>query len=296
MPWREFWRNFHLPLQDMLVAPETQDEWSCGRFDAAAVEIQQRALHGACLAAESHAAPGLSNSAPQHLVCLETALAAACFAQARRATDTLDALLPIFRPCVFLYEANLRGRSCAYLALEDGAAPDRSWKGLAAVAAIHSPRLRSLGEAFFVPPVLHAQGPQRERWIGERGLDLPCRGERGGPFWRLGQHGLWRLETLSWSEVVLLAGLLATSAREVVLVAPPRLMPRIGFIAQVAAETSRRVIGVPLDACPKEWRPVLRGDRQGKVPQGLSLWLDVPDATEVAIDDATNRTIHDFTR
>jgi hypothetical protein len=196
---------------------------------------------------------------------------------------------------VFLYEANLRGRSCAYLALEDGAAPDRIWKGLAAVAAIHSPRLRSLGEAFFVPPVLKSHGPQRARWIAERGLDPPGRGERGGPFWRLGQHGLWRLETLTWSEVLLLAGLLGTSASEVVLVAPPRLMPRIGFVAQVAAETSRRVIGIPLDTCPKEWRPVLRGDRQGGV-QGLSLFLGIPETTEVAIDAATNHSIHDVTR
>ena len=294
MPWRELLRNFHLPLQDMLVAPETQDEFGCGRFDASAVEIRLRALHGACLAAEIPA-PRQSDSLSPHLVCLDAELAAACFARARRATNTLDDVLSIFRPTVFLYEANLRGRSCAYLALEDGAAPDRAWKGLAAVAAIHSPRLRSLGEAFFVPPVLHAQGHQRARWIHERGLDLPCRGERGGPFWRLGQHGLWRLETLAWSEVLVLAGLIGTSAREVVLVAPSRLMPRIGFVAQVAAETSRRVIGVPIDTCPKEWRPVLRGDRPGKV-RGLSLFLDVPETMEGANDAATNHIADDVAR
>ena len=87
----------------------------------------------------------------------------------------------------------------------------------------------------------------------------------------MGHHNLWRLDVLPWNERLALAVLVGTAAREALCVAPSRLLPRVGYVAEVARQMGRTLIGIPLDACPKEMRGAMRNLERGHVPLAPSV-------------------------
>jgi hypothetical protein len=259
--WRDMLRRFQVPLATALYAESGQSRLELDMLDADSVRARRTALFGACSAAAELVAtptPG-PHTGP---VWVDLERARSCFTRAIEHPESCSDLLPVFRPTAFLFEENLRGRGSHYFCLADDAAPPSIFTGLAAVASIATASIRSLGETYFVPPVPRRDGPAREAWIHAMGLDPPRHGEPGGPFWRLGRHGLWRLDVLAWNEILVLAALIGTNAREAVVVAPRHLLPQIGFVAEIARQMQRTLIGVPLEACPRPTRGMLRDLRR----------------------------------
>ena len=259
MDWRETLRRFHVPLENVLYTELGQQRLDLDRLDAKAVRARRTALFGACSAAATCVdllAPHPHPTGEPVWVPLDRARCS--FERAAETPDPGDALQRLFRPTVFLFEESLRGRGGHSFCIEDDAAPPGIYTGLVALVSVTTPRVRTLGEAFFVPPVTRHDGAARAAWIESRQLDPPRRGEIGGPFWRLGRQGIWRLEVLSWNEILVLAALVGTAARQTVVVAPRHLLPRIGFVADLARQMERTLIGVPLEACPRPLRGMLR--------------------------------------
>ncbi len=292
MVWRDMLRRFHVPLPHVLYLEPGLRRYRLDALDADAVRVRRIALYGACSAAaavagkeSSVASAATSRTAfaampagsvpsgfPDAVTWVDLDLASACFDRAFENPDSCEDLASVFQPTAFLFEESLRGGSNSYFCLEDGAAPQGIHTGLAAVVSVQRSRLRTLGETFFVPPVLPRDGSARAAWVEARRLDPPLHGEPGGPFWRLGRHGMWRLDVLAWNEVLALAALIGTNAKTAVLVAPRHLVPRVGFVAELARQMGRSLVGVPLEACPRPLRGLLRDLQVSDVSFDLSLF------------------------
>ena len=294
MVWRDMLRRFHVPLPHVLYLEPGLRRYRLDSLDAEAVRVRRIALYGACSAAAAALAAGQAPGAaaaasarssappkpattvpsgfPDAVTWVDLDLARTCFERAYEDPDSCSRLPEVFLPTAFLFEERLRGGSNSYFCLEDGAAPEGIHTGLAAVVSVLRGRLRILGETFFVPPVLPRDGSARAAWVQSCRLDPPRHGEPGGPFWRLGRHGMWRLDVLAWNEILALAALIGTSARTAVVVAPPQLVPRVGFVAELARQLGRSLVGVPLEACPRPLRGMLRDFQVSDASFDLSLF------------------------
>ncbi len=278
MTFRQLLRQTHFPLQAFFEAEESALLWMGEDLPPAGVHARQLVLLGTGMAAAGVLTDlqelRLRGEEPPALVHVDASAARTAFAAARDDAGALDALLPLFRPTAVLFDESLRGNSSGVITLEDRAGPTKILKGIAAVAAIRPPALRTLGEAYFVPPAVPTEGRARCAGSLAVALDPPPRQERGGPFWRLGHHSLWRLDVLPWNERLVLAALVGTASREALCLAPSRLLPRVGYVAEVARQLGRTLIGIPLDACPKEMRGGLRSVKCGHVPLAPSILFD----------------------
>jgi len=189
-------------------------------------------------------------------------VAAGAFAESMTKSLVIDDLFAVFRPTVLLYDTALHRDEHPIIGFKDRAGPRRIVKGLTAVGEpARGGNFRALGDVFLVPPGLRGEGRKRGRWIRARALDPPLLGERGGPYWRLGQYNLWRLDVLGWPERLVLAALVGTACSEAVILGPPQLLPRIGFVAEVARQMGRRLIGIHSDCCPEPLQKLLDAAR-----------------------------------
>jgi len=260
--WRAVMRQMSVPLEFLLQVEDFSFLWATEKLEKEAVLARRTVIHGACLAAktvlqELRARQAAGEDAPS-LVHVPEQVAREAFDMASRTEVELEALQEVFRPVAVLHDEALRGSRCGYLFLDDAAAPSGTVKALTAVAAVHSSHVRVLGEVHLLPPAHPWEGRTRRRWIQGRRIQPASRSERGGPYWRLGKHNLWRLNVLSWNERLALAALVGTSLREAILLAPSRLVPKVGSVAETARETGRTLIEVPLEACPPHLRGPLR--------------------------------------
>jgi len=295
MIWRDMLRRFHVPLPTALYADPGQTRFKLDMLDADSVRVRRTALFGACSAAAEFLTTSPPEAEPQRLgatpVWVDPETARRCFESAGTKPELCDRLPHVFRPTAFLFEENLRGRGSHYFCLEDDAAPQGIYTGLVAIVSVTSPHIRTLGETYFVPPVPRRAGPARESWMQSRHLDPPRHGEPGGPFWRLGRHALWRLDVLAWNEILILAALIGTNAREAVIVGPRHLLPRIGFVAELARQMERTLIGVPIEACPRPLRGMLRDLHRVERSTEMSLFWDPEDVEGGLLTDAAHAQV-----
>jgi hypothetical protein len=269
----------NIPLEFLFQVEDFSFFWPAEKLDKESLLARRTVLYGACLAArttldEFHGQERTGDDLPC-LVRVPPEVAREAFETASRKEVELEELQKVFRPVAILHDEPLRGSRCGYLFLEDGSAPKSSIKAMGAVAAVHTAWLRVLGEAHLLPPAHPWEGRVRRRWVQGRGIQPASRKERGGPFWRLGKHNLWRLSVLSWNERLALAALVGTSLPEAILLAPSRLVPKVGYVTETAREAGKRFIEVPIDACPPHLRGPLR-TLAATVPTGRPSMFDVP--------------------
>lgn len=260
--WRSVLRQMGLPLEFLLQVEDFSFLWAMEKLEKEAVQARRAVLHGACLAARSalqemRRRDGSRDEAPS-LVSVPRERAQEAFVAASHRDVELEDLQEVFRPVAILHDESLRGNRCGFLFLDDAAAPTGLVKALMAVTAVHAAQLRVLGEMHLLPPAHPWEGRTRRRWIQGQGIQPPSRRERGGPYWRLGKHNLWRLNVLSWNERLALAALAGTALREAILLAPSRLVPKVGIVIETARDMGRTLIAVPLEACPARLRGPLR--------------------------------------
>jgi hypothetical protein len=259
----------NIPLEFLMQVEDFSFLWATEKLEKEAVLARRTLLYGACLAAqpllqEVRAREAAGEETP-FLLRVPRDAAREAFETAMCGEVELEDLQPLFRPIAVLHDESLRGSRCGFLFLDDAAAPGGIIKGLTAVTAVHAAQLRVLGEIHLLPPAHPWEGRIRRRWIQGRGVQPPTRRERGGPYWRLGKHNLWRLNVLSWNERLALAALVGTAFHEAILLAPSRLVPKVGYVTETAREMGRRFIEVPLEACP----PHLRGPLRTMTNQGV---------------------------
>jgi hypothetical protein len=181
------------------------------------------------------------------LVVVDPNTAARGFERAMQERRADRVLFDVFRPTALLYEAAARPRDHALVGLRDSVAQSQLMKG------------PKRGEA-----------RERSRWLRASELDPPRWDERGGPFWRLGRFNMWRVDVLGWHERLALAALVGTTRTEAVLLGPPKLFPRIGFVAEVARCLGRTLVGVPLDTCPDRLVKEIHAMRERAMPRDAS--------------------------
>lgn len=104
------------------------------------------------------------------------------------------------------------------------------------------------GFTLILPPVRADEVQRRQLWIEERLIDPPTRAEH--PYWRLGSWNAWRLESLGWAERLVLAGLTATACTATVVLGPPALVPRVGFVLQAAQRLERTIVVIDPQTVP----------------------------------------------
>jgi hypothetical protein len=205
------------------------------------------------------------------LVVVDPNTAARGFERAMQERRADRVLFDVFRPTALLYEAAARPRDHALVGLRDSVAQSQLMKGLTAVGDyVRRGRYRVLGDLFFVPPAKRGEARERSRWLRASELDPPRWDERGGPFWRLGRFNMWRVDVLGWHERLALAALVGTTRTEAVLLGPPKLFPRIGFVAEVARCLGRTLVGVPLDTCPDRLVKEIHAMRERAMPRDAS--------------------------
>ncbi|UCE02515.1 MAG: hypothetical protein JSW67_14930 [Candidatus Latescibacterota bacterium] len=205
------------------------------------------------------------------LVLVDPDTAARGFERAMQERRADRALFDVFRPTALLYEATARPRDHALVGLRDSVSQSPQMKGLTAVGDyVRRGRYRVLGDLFFVPQAKRGEARERSRWLRASALDPPRWDERGGPFWRLGRFNMWRVDVLGWHERLALAALVGTTCTEAVLLGPPKLFPRIGFVAEVARCLGRTLVGVPLDSCPERLVEEIHDMRVRAMPRDAS--------------------------
>ncbi|MFQ5599573.1 MAG: hypothetical protein ACE5G2_03345 [Candidatus Krumholzibacteriia bacterium] len=213
------------------------------------------AIFGACMAARETLRS--AGDVREPMLIADPGAARRAFENVQREGDLLllEDLLEVFLPTALLYETGSPHGETVTVGFRDEAAPNKILKGLTAAGEVEDPhRYRAMGDVLLVPPAVRGEGRKRGHWIRTCQLDPPLWSEHGGPYWRLGQWNLWRLDVLGWHERLALAALVGTSAEAAVVLGPPNLFPHIGFVAEVAREMGRTLIGVPFEACPPELR------------------------------------------
>jgi len=169
----------------------------------------------------------------------------------------LQELLDAFVPTTLLAARPAPGRDAHAAGLDDGTSCP-AWVGMSASVSDGRHGEAALGDTWLLPPVHRRESARRQRWIEERLIEPARRDEPGGPWWRIGMWNRWRIPVLGWPEQLVLAGLVGTACTASVVVGPPELAPRVGFVPHVAAWLQRTLVYVSDAALQPRVRAAMR--------------------------------------